>query len=285
MQDLLPEVSIVMPVCNGGETVQAAIESIQHQTFHDWEFIIVDDGSTDNTADILKRKSEEDSRIKIIRNKINMGLSASLNRGCKRAKGQLIARMDADDISLPTRLEKQFNFLKEHDEVSVLGTAILAKDDTGKIVGTVSRPSHHKELQQQILYKLPFFHPTVMMRRTFLEQYGWYDENLLWGEDYELWSRSIDTALYANLSEPLLHYAADSKPSLKRICWGVYTIHRAAIKYGNWRQRIWCPLRFFLSSVFQRLGLMRTSLVRSSCVTTVCQLSPKTVGPGTYTDR
>ncbi len=74
MQDLLPEVSIVMPVCNGGETVQAAIESIQHQTFHDWEFIIVDDGSTDNTADILQRKSEEDSRIKIIRNKINMGL-------------------------------------------------------------------------------------------------------------------------------------------------------------------------------------------------------------------
>jgi glycosyltransferase involved in cell wall biosynthesis len=264
MDNIFPLVSVVMAVYNGEETVSDAIESMQRQTWQDWEFIVIDDASTDKTNEVLQRKSSHDTRIRVFRNKTSKGLAASLNVGWKLARGSLIARMDADDISLPTRLQKQVDFLKQNNDVTVLGTGILVKNKEGEIVGQVSRPSSHAELRNQILYKVPFFHPTVMMRKKFLEDSGGYNEKFLRAQDYELWSRSIDKACYANLLEPLLQYTATEKQTFKSIFWGAYAIYRAATLHGAWIQRLFCPVRFFASSIASCSGVRSISLKRAA---------------------
>ena len=267
MDDTFPSVSVVMAVYNGEDTVSDAIESIQSQTFDEWEFIIVDDASTDNTNAVLQSKSKYDKRIRIFQNKINKGLAASLNFGWQQARGPLIARMDADDISLPTRLQKQVNFFKQNEDVSVLGTGVFIKNKKGEILGQASRPTRHAELRKEILFKVPFFHPTVLMRKKFLEKSGGYNEKFLRAQDFELWSRCVDKACYANLLEPLLQYSAPEQQSWKSIYWGAYAIYWAAVQHGSWVQGALCPMRFIVSSIISRLGIRPTSLLREASAT------------------
>jgi glycosyltransferase EpsE len=144
---LAPKVSIVMAAYNEERDIGRAVESILAQTFIDWELIIVDDGSTDATADVVRRYAEKDSRINLVRNVTNLKLPASLNRGIGLAQADLIARADADDTNLPERLSKQYEYMQAHPEIDVLGTAAYLLDEAGDRVKTYSHPLTHAELK------------------------------------------------------------------------------------------------------------------------------------------
>ena len=179
-----PKVSVLMPTYNIAEFLGKAIESILSQSFIDFEFIIVDDGSTDDSTRVLGEYAEKDPRIRIIRNEQNKGIVYSLNRGLKECRGEYIARMDADDIALRDRLERQIAVMEADPHTVVLGAALSYIDKSGKELGVVRRCSLNKSL----LAQNPLLHPTVVFRRAVLEQHGLcYLEKYLYAEDYFLW--------------------------------------------------------------------------------------------------
>lgn len=198
----MPKVSVIMSVYNGEKYVKHAVESILAQTFKDFEFIIINDGSNDKTPEILA--TFDDPRIKIIHQTNNIGLTKSLNKGIQMAQGKYIARMDADDIALPERLERQVKFMDANPDVGIVGTAYYEIDANGRIVGKKVFPLHDKELRKVLIRYNPFFHASVMIRRTVFEQVGLYDESFLRAQDYELWFRVAKRFKLANLPEPLM---------------------------------------------------------------------------------
>lgn len=199
-----PLVSVVMPVYNAEKYLPAAIESILNQTFSDFEFLILNDGSTDNSAAIISRY--RDSRIRLIQAAENQGLIAQLNQGLHLARGRYIARMDADDISLKNRLEKQVKFLEAHPEVGILGAAISHLGPAG-ITYTETFPLTHPRIQSFLLLDTPFAHPVVMLRRAvLLENHLHYHPAYPAAEDYKLWLDMLQVTQGANLPEPLLYY-------------------------------------------------------------------------------
>ncbi|MFK8029511.1 MAG: glycosyltransferase family 2 protein [Gammaproteobacteria bacterium] len=206
----VPAISIVMAAYNEERDIGKAIESVLAQSFEDWELIVIDDGSTDSTANVLRSFAERDDRIRLICNETNIQLSASLNKGVGLARAELIARADADDINLPDRLQSQFDYFQLHDDVDVLGTGAYMLDKAGDRVNSVSLPQSHDELAQLPFLKTHFFHPSVMMRKRFFEVAGYYDTSYLRAEDKELWLRGISVGCrYANLPEPLIEYSTD----------------------------------------------------------------------------
>jgi glycosyltransferase involved in cell wall biosynthesis len=199
-----PSVSVVMSVYNEEAYVAAAIESILNQTFKDFEFIIIDDGSADGTADIIRTYEKTDSRIKAIRQE-NRGLIAVLNRGCKLSQGKYIARMDADDISLPTRFEKQFEFLEQHPEVGVVGTWTMVYKN--RIFDHIwQTPKCPELIPWGLFFKTAVIHGSVMMRPHVLASAGYYRSRALYVEDYDLWARLVDRTKFANIPEALYVY-------------------------------------------------------------------------------
>ena len=200
-----PEVSIVMAVFNEEQRLANSIESCLNQTFENFELIIIDDGSTDGTGDILSTYLQKDGRIRVIRQQ-NSGLAASLNRGISEAKAEWIARMDADDIALPERLDRQVNFLKQDPGVDVLGTAAFFRSFRGEDLGVVKMPEDHASLVNVMHKKCPFIHPSVIVRRKVLLSVGGYNEKIRRAQDYELWGRLFNSSRFHNLQEPLIIY-------------------------------------------------------------------------------
>ncbi|RTY36806.1 glycosyltransferase [Chlorobium phaeovibrioides] len=197
-----PQVTILMPVHNGERYLREAIDSILKQSFTDFEFLIIDDGSTDGSTTIVK--SYEDPRIRLIANPENHGTVHVLNQGISEAKGTYIARMDADDISLPTRLEKQVHFMDNHPEIGISGTAMrLIKN--GKLKNTRTLPETDEELKIQLLFSTCFFHPTVIMRSDLAKAHP-YPENLIYTQDYNYWTSLADKTAFANIPETLLYF-------------------------------------------------------------------------------
>lgn len=196
-----PLISVIFSVYNGAPYLKEAIESILNQTCTDFEFIIVDDGSTDETPKILD--SFTDCRIVRLNNKKNIGLVQSLNKALSIAQGEFIARMDADDISLPERFEKQLDYLKKHPQVGVLGSAISQVDKRGRPISVLTPPINNKIILWEMFFSCPIFHATVMMRRSIVMMVGYYDVNFIHAEDIELWSRLFFKTKFANLSEVL----------------------------------------------------------------------------------
>lgn len=201
----MPKVSIVMPVYNTPEEyLREAIESILNQTFTDFEFLIINDGSTNNAEDIIF--SYKDKRIKYIKNEQNLGLIKTLNKGLDLASSEYIARMDADDISLPQRLEKQVKFLDENPEIGVLGTW-YEWFPKRRVMESFTESKDIKECL--LLMNNSIGHPTVMLRKSAADKFE-YDENALYVEDYALWLSLIDKVEFANLPEVLLKYRRHS---------------------------------------------------------------------------
>lgn len=208
--DQAPKISIVMAAYNEEQGIGKALESIVAQTFVDWELIVIDDGSTDATADVVRSYAERDSRINLVTNDVNLELSASLNKGIGLAQADLIARADADDINLPQRLALQYEFLQAHQETDVLGTAAYLLDEDGHRVNSFSHPLTHAELQGLSFLKIQFFHPSVMIRRRFFDKAGLYDPSYPNAEDKEIWLRGLSVGCrYANLPEALIEYSTD----------------------------------------------------------------------------
>lgn len=196
----MPSVSVVMSVFNGADVVQEAIASIREQTFSDFEFIIVDDGSRDATPEILRRAAIEDPRIVLLQHD-NQGLTRSLNRGVRAARAELVARQDADDLSLPERLARQVAFMDANRHVLLLGTAAYDGTITGR---TLARLPERSLLGESVFLHNPFAHTSAMFRRTDWQELGGYDESFDTSQDFELWMRFAERGAISMLEEPLV---------------------------------------------------------------------------------
>jgi glycosyltransferase involved in cell wall biosynthesis len=200
----MPEVSVLMAVCNGARFLREAIESVLYQTLTDFEFLIVDDGSTDNTRQIIQ--SYEDPRVRLVVNGKNLGLARSLNLGLSLARADLVARMDADDISEPQRLSRQVAFMQANPETGLGGSWYREIDEAGRIVSRCKLPCEHVAILWSLLFYCPIVHSAAIMRKSALERVGVYDETLTYSMDYELWSRISNCMAVANLDEYLVRW-------------------------------------------------------------------------------
>lgn len=200
-----PAISVVMSVYNGEVYLAEAVESILAQTFRDFEFIIIDDGSKDRTGLMLAEYARRDERVRVVAQE-NRGRAESLNRGIEMARAELIARMDADDVALPERLAQQWEFLQAHPEVGLLGTAVENIGPGGEKLGTYVPVTEDGDLRQIMLQWCPFRHPTILMRKEIALKAGGYRKALRDADDYDLWLRMAERARMANLPEPLLCY-------------------------------------------------------------------------------
>lgn len=199
-----PTISVLMPAYNSALYLESSIESILQQSFADFEFIIIDDGSTDQTAEIVTTYAEKDSRIVFMRNAQNMASANSMNLGLGIARGKYIARMDADDISLPNRFARQVAFMDANPDIGISGT--WAKI-FGQSESLISHPTRDAEIKSLLFWDNPLAHPTVIMRHQLLKDHQLkYDPTHLVTEDYALWIQASDYTCFANLDEILLHY-------------------------------------------------------------------------------
>ncbi len=201
----MPRVSVLMSVFNGARYLRASVESILSQTYADFEFIIVDDGSTDDSARILN--SYRDLRIRVIFQD-NCGLAAALNRGLTQARGEFVARQDQDDVSLPERLASQIRYLDGKGDAALVGTGAQIVNPDGSLRRVSGQLTQSVLLRWALLFGNPFIHSSVMIRRRALEDVGGYtlDPQRQPPEDYELWSRIATRWNVANLDKPLLRY-------------------------------------------------------------------------------
>lgn len=206
----MPAISVVLPVFNGGSYLEEAILSIRNQSFKDFEFIIINDGSTDRSLDVIKRHAYEDSRIIVI-DRENKGLVATLNEGVGVAKGELIARMDADDFALPDRLSKQYEFMSLNARVVAAGTGYLLIDEDGDPIRIFRPLTDDSDLQQQGLQRCtPICHPTAIFRKNEFLAVGGYREVSMLAEDLDLWLRMGEQGKIGNLSDVLVKYRQHS---------------------------------------------------------------------------
>jgi glycosyltransferase involved in cell wall biosynthesis len=202
-----PAISVLMTVYNGSRFLREAVDSILNQTFRDFELICVDDGSTDESAAILSEFARRDARIKIITQQ-NTGVTASLNIGLRAARGEFIARMDADDISLPQRFEKQIAYLQSHPDCVLVGSQVLMVDpDAMPIYPKRDTSYDHEQILDALLDKgWPIVHPSVMIRAQVMRSIGGYDEQYRVVQDHDLFLRLADHGRLVNLREILLLY-------------------------------------------------------------------------------
>lgn len=199
-----PAITVLMPAYNAGSYIREAIDSVLQQTFTDFEFLIIDDGSKDNTPNILKEYS--DPRIRII-SRPNKGLIASLNEGLQEARASLIARHDADDVMRPHRLEHQFDFFQQHPDYAIIGSDMAYIDREGVYVARQEAPDGHsdEEIRTNRFYKCPFIHPTVLFQKDMILAVGGYPNGAILFEDWLLWIRVMETHKVCNLKEVLMY--------------------------------------------------------------------------------
>jgi glycosyltransferase involved in cell wall biosynthesis len=238
MPHTTPLVSIITPAFNAGKTLGRAIDSVLAQTYTNWEMIIVDDGSQDNTWDIAQAYSRASSKVTCLW-QANAGPASARNSALSQARGEYIALLDADDECLPHRLDVEVDYLLRNQGVTVVGSGAIEIDATSnKRLGVSRLPSTHAELIRTMYYRTPFFAPTVMARRLFFEQMGGFDPSRRYGEDHDLWLRGaangnrcmaftenlrraqdIDlwirgsgSFIYANIPSPLIRYRRKLQP-------------------------------------------------------------------------
>lgn len=198
-----PTVSVVLSTYNDDQFLLPAIESVLGQTLADLELIVVDDGSTDDTAELLD--SVDDRRLRVLRNQRNIGLTRSLNRGLEAARGRYIARLDADCLAVPQRLERQVDFLERNLSVGIVGSAAWKIDLSDQVLGVWTKPESDLELRWHSLLATPFIHTSVTMRSSVLARHDLsYGESYRVAQDYDLWVRLLRHMQGANLRVPLV---------------------------------------------------------------------------------
>lgn len=207
-----PKVTVLMSVYNGERYLREAVESILNQTFEDFLFLIVNDGSTDGTGSILQGYG--DRRIRLVENEKNLGLTRSLNRGIEMTRSEYVARMDADDVSSAERLEKQVCYLEDNPEVGLLGTRYMKIDEEGNEGGEIHVPIGRDMIKKKLLVGNAFCHGSVVMRRSVLEKTGFYDENLTFAQDYDLWLRISDICPVENYPEVLHRWRLNERSGI-----------------------------------------------------------------------
>ena len=204
-----PEITVLMAVYNGGKFLRETIDSTLKQTYKDFEFLIVNDASTDATLKIIK--SYKDKRVIVHNNNANIGQTKSLNIGLKLARGKYIARIDAGDFSYPARLEKQLKHIREHPEYILVGTAGVIVDSNGKLVNIACSPNTFPKILTKLFYDSPLIHISVLMEKDIIVKLGGYDENFSICADYELWSKLVrHNYCFTSISDVLVGYRVES---------------------------------------------------------------------------
>lgn len=203
---MAPKITVLMPVYNGDRFLRPAIESVLSQDFDDFELMIVDDGSTDDSVEIVR--SYKDARIRLLQNSQNLGIVGALQAGLQAARGEYVARLDADDVCCAGRLRLQAAFIDDHPSIMVLGGACEQIDAAGALVGAYSGPTEPILVEWELLFQNPLIHSTVMYRRAEILKIGGYRSGFPHAEDYDLWRR-VSVAKpesIAQLKTPLIQF-------------------------------------------------------------------------------
>lgn len=212
----MKKISILMAIYNAESTMDVAIDSILNQTYTNWQFIICDDCSTDGTyAKLLEYKEKYPEKFIVVKNEVNSKLSYSLNHCLKYADGEYVARMDADDISLPERFEKQVEYLENNPDKAVVGTSMIRFDDTGDFGKLMS---HQKPDKYVFKNAVPYFHATIMMRREAMEQIGGYTvcARTERGQDLDLWFKFYAAGFEGDNLPEYLYKVREDRNAIKR---------------------------------------------------------------------
>ena len=208
---MTPDISVIMSVYNGEAYLAEAVESIINQTFKNWELIVINDCSTDSTAEILSSFALKDKRIKVYTNEVNLKLPSSLNKAISLSNGKYVARMDADDICLPERLEKQFKFMEENRDVALSSCRFLTLKNGVYASGGAGGRTDNDALKAMLLVSNPILHPGVIAKAEVMKEFN-YDSSLTCTEDLELWTRIAANNLKIEiLNECLLIYRLHDK--------------------------------------------------------------------------
>jgi glycosyltransferase involved in cell wall biosynthesis len=241
-----PLISVILPVYNAEKYLVEALESLRYQTYPHFEVIAIDDASTDNSLKTLKTYAKLDSRFKVFQNKTNQKIAATLNFGLTKAKGNYLARMDADDISLQSRFQKQIKYLLNHPGVVVVGGQCLTIDKDSRLTGRKLFPTNHIAINELMYTSNPLQHPSIMINRALLpKDFSWYNPHLTPAEDLDLYFRLGKFGLFANLHSSVLMYRqhADSETfrNPKYTFRVTQKVRRLAVrKYGykpSWKSR------------------------------------------------
>ncbi len=248
-----PKVSVITIVFNREEFIEGAIRSIVRQTFTDFEYIIIDDGSNDNTPKILTEWVERDRRIKVARQQ-NCGIPKSLNRALEVAQGEYVAILDDDDLAFPTRLEKQTLFLDVHRDVGLVGSAELAVEVPSRQIWLVNHPVEDRDIRRSWVHHQVFTHSATMIRRQALQQVGRYDEHLPIGCDPDLWLRISERWNVSNLPEPLVLRRHHSKQVSRAHRFGIVRLN-VRMKWRSIR-KLGLPVYYYPYLIFPVLGML-----------------------------
>ena len=211
------KVSVIMPVYNGAQYLQEAIDSILQQTYRDFEFIIIDDGSTDNSLEIIRMNADLDKRIVLLQNEQNSGICVTLNKGLEVAKGEYIVRMDCDDISELNRLAIQVAFMDSHPEYGLVGsnTKIFGEEIVNPYVFYFDED--WRMCVVDMIYAACMAHPAVIMRTEILRKYGlYYNDEFRAMEDFYMWWQFAKYSKITNIQQPLLNYRQHAKQVTKK---------------------------------------------------------------------
>jgi len=260
----VPTVTVQTAVYNAERWIQGALDSILNQTYDDFEYIVVNDGSTDNTERILKRYAEVDERIRVV-NQPNLGAPRAHNRAIELSRGRFIAILDADDLALSRRLEYQVQFLESRPEYGMVGGSEIAVHvDSGK-VWLVRHPSTDADLRRSWVWRQKFAHSAVMMRKEILCQTGLYNERLKIGHDPDLWARIAAKFPVANLQDPVVvrrHHSGSLSKSmatrrlLVQLELNAKAVRRLSLPFFHYLAVIVPVMRFCLPEIVAR-GLRR----------------------------
>lgn len=260
--DKQPLISVIMATFNEKpKFITESIQSILDQTYSNFEFIILDDSTNDDTKTAIDKLASRDSRIKIIRKDERMGFVPALNEGLRLAKGDFIARMDGDDISYPYRFQMQIDYLREHPEIDILGGALDIIDEKSNVSSHRIYPMQGLSLKFYTILRDPIAHPTVMIRKERLKKWQ-YDESYKRGEDIELWLRLRNKgAQMSNLQKPLLKYRVIPNMETKRDSYHFKYVYKARLNNFNWKYCGFDIPSLIAAYMYQRLPVSLVRLV------------------------
>ncbi len=224
-----PAISILLSVYNGATTIRRCLNSIAQQTYRDWEIICVDDASDDSTLHLVKvwQEKHAHTQMKLVQNRTNLGLTASLAAGSKEAAGEFIARIDADDWWVPQKLAKQLAYLNSHPACGVVGCRYI--NVHGQKQTTIRLPETTEAIRQNIFRRNPFGHSCVLIRKAVFDTAGGYDTSIRYGQDRDLWFRLLPITDMANLPEALCYRTVNASSTTHekwQIIQQLKTVHK-----------------------------------------------------------
>ncbi|MDL2262838.1 glycosyltransferase [Bacteroidales bacterium OttesenSCG-928-I21] len=246
-----PLISVIMATFNEpSEQINKSIQSVLNQTFRDFELLIIDDSTKPETVVAIDNSAQSDSRVKVIRKPQRMGFAPALNIGLLQARGKYIARMDADDISMPDRFELQIAFLDKNPNIAIVGGAMDIINEKGEIVSHRNYPTSFFKIKLFSLLRSPLAHPTVMIRKESLGN-ELYDKSFKKAEDLELWLRMMKKGYkISNLPDILLHFRVNGNLADKRTKEHFEYNYEARKKNFSWRSPVWSFLSIFFSKIY-----------------------------------